>query len=864
MRVTAKLLITFLIIALIPLAVLGYLSYASAKQALQEQALSDLAVIAEAKEGHMHSFIDGIRGRAVDFSSDGFIRDSLESLSRMPRDDPRYPLVQEALNRHLRINKMPLDESIHMIAVMDLDGRIVGSTEEGDMGRVDAMEDYFIQGKRGVYVSDVRLSHHLLATEHPYHIAVAAPLTGRETGDLIGVIVNFYDTHELDKILSGEYLRVKGAGDASLGRETMEVYLVNRERLMITASRYVEDAFMRQQVETEPVLRCLDGGETTGVYTNYLGVEVIGASRCVDLHGWVLLAEVSAEEAFAPAVALRNRVLILGVFVGFTATIVALVAAREIAAPITELARATKKLASGDYRVRVRGRRREGRDEIGDLSASFNAMVGRLQDSQAKIRRLAAIAESSADAIVGLDLEARVQEWNKGAERLFGYTREEMLGRSFIEMLPEEVAEAEKICLAEVVEEGYVENHESIRVHKDGHWVPVLMTATLLKDAEGSITGISAVMKDLTEIKRLQKEISQEKKRLETLIRGVKEGVAFADEEDRVVLLNASAERLLGVKAAEVVGRPVLECHRVKTEKVAEVLRAFRRGELEYHVGEISYRGRELEITASSIHRDGDYLGTVMILRDITERKMAEQQLKDYARELEHSNELKELFTDIMRHDLQNPVAVIKGLSGVLLDRDLPPDQRKILGVIKQNAEKLSSMIESASKYAKLDSTEKLEFQEVDLATVLKGVIKGFRPLLEEKKIRLSYRVEGDVGVLRAMANQVIEDAFANILSNAIKYSPVGGEIVVEIQDRGDRWRVAVKDRGPGVPDESKEAIFSRFERVHKKGIKGTGLGLAIVRRIVELHSGRVWVEDNPGGGSIFYVSLPKAASTSQ
>ena len=864
MKVTAKLLMTFLVVSIIPLAVLGYLSYASAKQALQEQYLKDLAVIAEAKEGHLYSFIDGIRGRAVDFSSDGFIRDSLESLRGMSQEEPRYPMVQEALSRHLRLNKMPLDESIHMIAVLDMKGRIVGSTEAGDIGMVDAMEEYFLQGKKGVYISDVLISRHLQATKYPYHIAVSAPLTGRESGALLGVIVNFYETQELDEILSGEFLMEMGAQssrEASPGRGAMEVYLVNRERLMITSS-ITKEALMNQRVETEPVLRCLEGERMTGIYRNYRGVEVIGASRCVALHDWVLLAEVSAEEAFAPAVTLRNRILVLGALVGLMVTLVALVAAREIAAPITELAGATKRLAAGDFMVRVRGRRLEGRDEIGDLTKSFNAMVARLAESQAKIHRLAAIAESSADAIVGLDIEGMVQEWNRGAERLLGYTREEMLGRSFVENLPDEVAEAEKTCLAQVVEEGFVENHESVQVHKDGHWVPVLVTATLLKDADGSIAGVSVVMKDLTEIKKLQREISQEKKRLESLIHGVKEGVAFADEEDKVVLLNASVERLLGVKAAEVMGKPVQSCHRDAREKVEGILGAFRRGEREYYVREISYRGRELEVTASAIRREGEYLGTVMILRDITDRKRAERQLKDYARELERSNKLKELFTDIMRHDLQNPVAVIKGLAGVLMDRDMPAEQRKILEVIKQNAEKLSSMIESASKYAKLDSAEKLEFQEVDLGIILDEVIKGFEPLLEEKKIRLSYRVEDKGDVLRARVNPVIEDVFANLLSNSIKYSPVGGEIRVEVRDQGDHWLVAVKDRGPGIPDESKEAVFTRFERVDKRGVKGVGLGLAIVKRIVDLHGGRVWVEDNPGGGSIFYVTIPKAGST--
>lgn len=108
------------------------------------------------------------------------------------------------------------------------------------------------------------------------------------------------------------------------------------------------------------------------------------------------------------------------------------------------------------------------------------------------------------------------------------------------------------------------------------------------------------------------------------------------------------------------------------------------------------------------------------------------------------------------------------------------------------------------------------------------------------------------------MANHVMHDVFFNLLSNAIKYSPDGAKIIVAVEDAGQRWRISFKDSGPGVADKDKERIFERFLRLERGNIKGTGLGLAIVKRAVELHSGRTWVEDNPEGGSIFYVEIPK------
>jgi hypothetical protein len=202
MRLTAKLLLTFLLTALIPVAVLGYLSYGAAKDALQEQALEDLAMIADAKEGHLYSFLEGIKGRAVDFSSDGFIRNSADALESLDKGSSSYNNTISELSRHLRDNKMPLDKSIQLISVIDEEGIIVASTEEGDIGRDESADEYFIEGMRGEYINDVQVAHHLFLKGPLYHIAVSAPLTGRESGKVLGVIVNYYDTDALNKILS--------------------------------------------------------------------------------------------------------------------------------------------------------------------------------------------------------------------------------------------------------------------------------------------------------------------------------------------------------------------------------------------------------------------------------------------------------------------------------------------------------------------------------------------------------------------------------------------------------------------------------------------------------------------------------------
>ncbi len=190
---------------------------------------------------------------------------------------------------------------------------------------------------------------------------------------------------------------------------------------------------------------------------------------------------------------------------------------------------------------------------------------------------------------------------------------------------------------------------------------------------------------------------------------------------------------------------------------------------------------------------DSDLL--VRAIRYSIERKRAEETVKKYASELEEANRLKDIFVDIMRPEML-----------------------------------------------------RLEQRMLDLDRVFRDVIDYYRHDLEKKNITLEYLVKGE---RIAMANPLIEVVFSNLISNAIKYSPQGSRIEMDIAEEKNRYRIYVKDWGYGIKD--KEKLFTQFQKGDRKGI-----GLAIVKRVAELHGGRVWVEDNPEGGSVFYAEIPK------
>jgi signal transduction histidine kinase len=241
-------------------------------------------------------------------------------------------------------------------------------------------------------------------------------------------------------------------------------------------------------------------------------------------------------------------------------------------------------------------------------------------------------------------------------------------------------------------------------------------------------------------------------------------------------------------------------------------------------------------------------------LRDITERKHAEEELKKYALELQKSNHMKDLFIDIMSHDILNPVGIIGNFAEIIKNEENLKDEAMIHAIIR-NARRIEDMIQNAATYAKLEAAGEMGKEELDLAELVAIAIEQLYLHAREKSINILFEPAGKHAI---KASMTLEYVFENLISNAIKFGPGGSEVRIEIEDDGKSKIISFEDRGEGIPDESKETVFERFTRREKKAVKGSGLGLAIVKRVVEMHGGRVWVEDNPGGGSVFFVSLPK------
>ncbi len=225
--------------------------------------------------------------------------------------------------------------------------------------------------------------------------------------------------------------------------------------------------------------------------------------------------------------------------------------------------------------------------------------------------------------------------------------------------------------------------------------------------------------------------------------------------------------------------------------------------------------------------------------------------LKKY-KGLEENNNMKELLFDILSHDLLNPAGIAMNFVELLNEKELDVESREFTRIIGRNINKIIELINDIKTFSKCLSIESLDTKEINLKKVWENVIDEQEPISRKKKIKV--KLESEKCIITG--SMIIKEVFVNLLSNAMKYSGSDTNIEVIIKENHRTCYIEVRDEGLGIEDKYKESIFERFTRGDKQGVRGSGLGLAIVKSIVEMHHGKVWVEDNIPRGSIFKVIL--------
>jgi PAS domain S-box-containing protein len=507
-----------------------------------------------------------------------------------------------------------------------------------------------------------------------------------------------------------------------------------------------------------------------------------------------------------------------------------------------------------------------------------------LKESEERFRLL---VESVRDyAIFMLDPNGVVLTWNAGAERFKGYKADEIIGQNFSRFYPPEALErglpAYELKVA--AETGAFED-EGWRVKKDGSlfWANVVITA--VRNSDGQLLGFAKITRDLTQRRAHDEELRRSEERFRLLVEGVAEYAIFMlDPNGRVATWNVGAQRIKGYAANEIIGQHFSIFYPTETKESGwpehELQEAAEKGSFVDNGWRLRKDGTTFwaNVTITALRDDsGRLLGFAKLTRDLTQTKRVEamelvNQQREEMLEAERSarmaaqkaTRVKDEFLATLSHELRTPLSAILGWTQVLLRAESPKEpemQKRAIEVIDRNARAQVQLIDDLLDLSRIMTGKiRLDLHQISFAAVVEAAVDSAMPSAEAKGIRLKAILGASRDIVSADGAR-LQQVVWNLLTNAIKFTPKGGQIQVLLQRVNSHLELSVSDTGIGIPANYLPHVFDRFSQKDSSTARaygGLGLGLAICKQLVELHAGSIRVaSQGEGQGATFLVHLP-------
>jgi PAS domain S-box-containing protein len=478
---------------------------------------------------------------------------------------------------------------------------------------------------------------------------------------------------------------------------------------------------------------------------------------------------------------------------------------------------------------------------------------------------LAAVVSSSDDVIIGMDNHGVITSWNPAAERILGHLAAEAIGQSMHLVMPPELRTREDAIFGRLRGGETIDRYDTERLHKDGRRIPVAVTVSAIIGADGEIIGGLEIARDISQSKRLERDA----RHLAAIVESSDDAIVSKDLNGIVISWNGAAEQMFGFSAAEMAGQSIrLLIPGDRQPEEDDVLSRIRRGERVEHYETVRRRkdgsAIPVSLTVSPIRNaDGKIIGASKIVRDISDRKRAEEERQRLLSIANDASRLKDEFLATLSHELRTPLNVIVGYThmlktGLLQTAD---KQRQAFDVVSRSATSLTRIVEDVLDVSRIVSGKlRLDVQAVELAPLVARAIDAIRPAAEAKGLRIRTTLAPGAVTVSGDAER-IQQILWNLCSNAVKFTERGGHVDVRLERASSHVAVVVSDTGIGIEREFLPHVFERFSQADGSSARvrgGLGLGLAISRHLVELQGARIFAKsEGLGKGSTFRVEFP-------
>ena len=482
-----------------------------------------------------------------------------------------------------------------------------------------------------------------------------------------------------------------------------------------------------------------------------------------------------------------------------------------------------------------------------DITAQQEAQRA-LARSQELVRN---ILNSSVDGIVSTDMNGRITLLNRAAESIFGYTEGEMLGKPVHTFYEGGASEAARI-MSRLLAEEIVTGHRTSFRAKSGEFVPLRVTASLIKDEDRTLLGTMAFFQDIREEEALRREVAGREQYLLSILQASMDGLVTLDESGRIASWNRGASAIFGVEPRQALGRPMEDFLPSNLIRVMPSSAATHDGtrHFEATLDQGPKGTADLLVTRTEIQAPGP-VGASLVLKDVTELKRLEQDLA----QAENLAELGRLAASVA-HEIKNPIARLRGAMEMMSGIHQPGDPRfAVFQEALAQMRRLDSLVKDLLSFAKPVAVRR---EPVPLSLLVEASMPFVSPVADEAHVRIETVAPESLPMICGDPQQLLQ-IFVNLLVNAVQATPAGG--LVALEARPEEWflAVSISDTGCGIKPENMANIFKPFFTT--KHI-GTGLGLSIVQRIVNAHGGRIEITSEDGSGSTFTVYLPIAAGS--